>query len=283
MLLKSLLLQFGGPPHFPLINTNTLNRATLLSKWPKQTKEAASKITLSPPYHACHNTLCPRGTVQFCRCMLWLNRGLALQDFFSLHSPPNRRRQVQAVCSTHGRAGAVNTQHLAVKPDWGLSVSPWHLFTESTPRPRPIPARLYQRESQQNGGTDTSHVTSLCFRVQFQVKQMDTTRLTNKISHRGNRIITHVVERGRNTQYSSRSVVCTKEQIWRPFCTSLRRQHSGAPRCENTAKVIHHQSGSTKKTYRFLLFFHPSWHLRYCPVDWGIFVQVRQILAAEDG
>lgn len=151
------------------------------------------------------------------------------------------------MCSTHGRAGAVNTQHLAVKPGWGLTVSPWHSFTESTQRPRPIPARLYRGESQQNGGTDTSHVTSLCFQWQFEVKQMHTTRLTNKISNPCNLIMAHVVERGRNIQNSSRSVVCTKEPLWRPFCTSLRRQHSGAPRHENTAKVIHHQPATNKE------------------------------------
>lgn len=50
----------------------------------------------------------------------------------------NRRGHAQAVCSTHGRAGAVNTQHLAVKTGLGLTVSPWHLLTESTQRPRPI-------------------------------------------------------------------------------------------------------------------------------------------------
>lgn len=211
--------------------------------------------------------------------------------FFSLRSPPNRRRQVQAVCSTHGRARAVNTQHLAVKTGLGAQCLPLAFvhgkYTTSKAYPtvssRPIPACLYQRESQQNGGTDTGHVISLCFRAHFKVKQMDTTRLTNKISNRCNLTITTVVERGHNIQYSSRSVVCTKEQIWRPFCTSLRRQHSGAPRYENTAQVIQHQSGSNKKTYRFLLFFHPSWHLRHCPVDGGIFVQVWQILAAEDG
>lgn len=36
-------------------------------------------------------------------------------------------------------------------------------------------------------------------------------------------------------------------------------------------------------TYRFLLLLHPRRHLRNRPVDRSIFVQVRQILAAEDG
>lgn len=115
------------------------------------------------------------------------------------------------------------------------------------------------------------------------MKQPHTTRLTNTKSNLCSIIITHVLKRADNIEDSSRSVVCTKEQTWRPFCTALRRQHSGASRCENTAKPIHRQSGSNRKTYRFLLFLHPCRHLRHCPVDGGIFMQVRQILAAENG
>lgn len=166
-----------------------------------------------------------------------------------IHFPPFLC-QVQTVCSTHGKSWSC--QHATPSCQTGLwgggaQCLPLAFAHGGTPRPRPIPARLYQRESQQNGGTDTSHVTSLCFRAQLQVKEMDTTRLTNKKSNQCELVITPAVERGRNIEYSPRSVVCTKGQIWRPFCISLRRQHSGAPRCENTAKVIHHQSASNKK------------------------------------
>lgn len=75
--------------------------------------------------------------------------------------------------------------------------------------------------------------------------------------------------------------MCATQKIWRPFCTSLRRQDSGAP--QFTVKMIHQQPRSNEITYRFFLFFHPSWHLWHCPVDRGIFVQVWQILAAENG
>lgn len=122
---------------------------------------------------------------------------------------------VQAVCKQHtwqGWSCQPATPSCQTGLGGGLSVSPWHLLTESTRRPRPIPARLYQRESQQNGGTDTGHVTSLCLRVQIGVKQMHTTRLANKIPNRRDLIMAPVVERGRDIQYSSRSVVCTKEQ-----------------------------------------------------------------------
>lgn len=111
------------------------------------------------------------------------------------------------------------------------------------------PLAFNHRESQQNGGTETSHVTPLCVRVRFREKQMHTTRLTNKISHSRDLTTTAAVERLGKIQYSSRSVVCTKRQIWRPFCTSLRRQHSGAPRYENTAKASHRQSGSNTKKH----------------------------------
>lgn len=126
-------------------------------------------------------------------------------------------------------------------------------------------------------------MTSLCFRVQRGPKRADTTRLTSQISTRRDLITTSAVERARKNQDPPRSVVCTKEQTWRPFCTSLRRQHSSAPRRENAAKVSRQKSASNIDTYRFLLLLHPRWHLRHCPVDRGIFVQVRQILAAEDG
>lgn len=36
------------------------------------------------------------------------------------------------------------------------------------------------------------------------------------------------------------------------------------------------------KTYRFLFFLHPRRHLGHSPVNGGIFVQVWQVLAAED-
>lgn len=67
----------------------------------------------------------------------------------------------------------------------GLSVSPWHLFAESTPRPRPFPARLHRGESQQNGGAGANHVTSLCFPPPICGKQTRATRLDERIKHRG--------------------------------------------------------------------------------------------------
>ena len=72
------------------------------------------------------------------------------------------------------------------------------------------------------------------------------------------------------------------KQTWRPFCASLRRQDIGAPLTMWKCSKIENLSCSDK-TYRFFLLFHPSWHLRYCPVDRGIFVQIGQVLAAEDG
>lgn len=112
----------------------------------------------------------------------------------TLRFPPSSRGQMQHTWQSRGCQHATPSCQTGL----GLRVSPWHLFTESTPRPRPIPARLHRRESQQNGGTDTGHVTSLCFRAQFQVKQMHKTRLTNKISHRYKLITTVPVKRGLN-------------------------------------------------------------------------------------
>lgn len=109
------------------------------------------------------------------------------------------------------------------------------------------------------------------------------TRLTDTISQHNELITLTVAAPFSQTPYSSRYVVCAKQKTWRPFCTSLRRQHSGAPRYEFTVKIIHQRPSGNEITYRFLLLFHPSWHLRHCPVDGGIFVQVGQILAAENG
>lgn len=210
----------------------------------------------------------------------WTNTLRPTQETVSTCKKPHKLRELQHVCvspadrrcSAHMAEPELSTREkLAVKPSfrggWRLSVSPWHLFTESTQRSRPFPACLYRRESQQNGGTDKSHVTSLCFRAQLGSKRTDTTRLIDQISNRCDLITTSAVERARKIQYSPRSVVCTKEQLWRPFCTSLRRQHSSAPRHENTAKVSRQKSASNKETYRFLLLFHPRWHLWHCPVD----------------
>lgn len=86
---------------------------------------AASRIKLSKrQYHACQNTLCSSSDYAILQVYVMIKWRAGTARFFSsLRSPPNWRRQVQAVCSTHGRAGAVNTQHLAVNPGWG-SVSP---------------------------------------------------------------------------------------------------------------------------------------------------------------
>lgn len=180
----SLLWQLSSSCQFPLINSHTLNTATTTLKShygvSSQTKQGGMLNTWIKPDMIAMTSMC---------MIKWI-AGSA--GYFS-----PLRQKCSPVCSTHGRAGAVNTQHLAVKTGLRLSVSPWHLFTQSTPRPRPIPARLYQRESQQNGGTDNSHVTSLCFRVRFQVKRMHTTRLTNKISNLYPLIITLVLELGR--------------------------------------------------------------------------------------
>lgn len=161
----------------------------------------------------------------------------------------------------------------------GSSVAPWQWFTGTTGRLRPSPKRKV------NKMVERIKVTwlSLCFRLHPETNLTDTTQVTNKISNRMDFITTSAVEWFCNIRSSPRSVVCANEQTWRPFCTSLRRQHSSATRSENAAKRTHCQSVSDKETYRFLLFFHPSRHLWHCSVDRGIFMQVWQILAAEDG
>lgn len=135
-----------------------------------------------------------------------------------------------------------------------LTVAPWHVFTESTQRSRPFRARLYRGESQQNGGAYTSHVTSLCFRVRPKPKQTVTTRISSDVSNRCH-VITMRWSNGVVTFSILRDLSCAwKKQTWRPFCTSLRRQHSSAARC-NTAKVISRRSASKNRNVPIPLLF----------------------------
>lgn len=57
---------------------------------------------------------------------------------------------------------------------------------------------------------------------------------------------------------------------WRPFCESLRRKKEGRLRSFKNKKIKPNRTFpqfETIKTYRFLLFLHPSRHLRHSPVN----------------